>query len=98
MILDNVSKVYCELTASRMSKAHYDASTVISCVNAVQEEHQQEWFKDETEEIRILVAEALLDEENHEDVLYDILSFLTKIDKEKLSKNKLKQIALRDQF
>lgn len=98
MVMDNVSKVYCELTSNRMSKAHYLANDVISCVNSVQEEYQEEWFKDETEEIRILIAETLLNGENYKEVLLEVLSFLTKIDKEKMSKSVLKKISLSDQI
>lgn len=96
MIIENVSTVYCELTNSRMSKPHYHASSVISCVNSVQEEYVEDWFKDETEEIRMLIAESLLvkDKDNYVNILYEVLSFLTKIDKEKLSKEELEKISL----
>lgn len=49
-VLQEVPKVYCEITNGRLSKPHYHAAAVIAEFNDCQQENFKEWLKDECDD------------------------------------------------
>lgn len=50
-MIEQVPKVYTEITGGRLSKPNYSSDTVISEFHDVQEEQFKDYLKDETEEL-----------------------------------------------